>query len=227
MSFHESLTTQGRGPAGGDVLVIGGGRFGVLAVRRLAGRVRCVVEPQPGPELLDLGVLIIRRDGARAGADILEEDDPPVWVVPALPEHFLARWLEICLKGLNPRDVEPHHQAILPVPSVDKGPRGQYYLSLADFLCPDDCPEPAAKCTVTGRDRGEPMYRRLAGLDVPGWRTGVLRSRQLAPGVGGLLVSEMTDLRREMAREKGRWILATACRCHGVVQGFELAGEGG
>ena len=112
----------------------------------------------------------------------------------------------------------------MPVKSVDKGPKGQFYLSMADFLCPDDCPEPADRCTVTGLARGKPMFERLAGLDVPGWHTGVLRSRQLAPGVGGLMTSEMKSLRRQMAGKKGRWILATACRCHGVVQGFELAG---
>ena len=63
---------------------------------------RSVVEPDPGPELLSLGVEIIRKDGATAAAGLLEAENPPVWAVPAVPEHFLAQWLGICLKHLNP-----------------------------------------------------------------------------------------------------------------------------
>ena len=209
-----------------DVLVIGGGRFGLLAARRLAGRVISVVEPDPGPELINLDVDIIRQDGAAATANLLDGKRPPVWVVPALPRHFLADWLAICLANLDPKSVEPPPEAVLPVKSVHQGPHGQYYLSLSDFICPDDCPEPADKCTVTGLARGKPMFERLAGLKAPGWQTGVLRSHQLAPGVGGLSCAEMKALGQSMAQKKGRWILATACRCHGVVQGFALAGEG-
>ena len=49
-------------------------------------------------------------------------------------------------------------------------------------------------------------------------RVGVLRSIQLAPGVGGLPVHEMLQLKQEVGRLGGEWLLATACRCHGRDQ---------
>ena len=121
----------------------------------------------------------------------------------------------------RPREVPS--RILPPVATHMRGKQGEHYLSLADFLCPDDCPEPARECTVTGRPRGEPMYRRLGRIQSPGWRVGVLRSYQLAPGVGGRKSREMLELKGRLESRGGRWLLGAACRCHGVVHGLELA----
>jgi len=206
-----------------DVLVVGGGRFGRLAVARLGGRVLAVAEPHPSAQLMAAGIPVIRRDGAAAAAELIQADRPPAWVVPALPRHFLTDWLKIVLPDFRFKTVAFPRAALPPVASLNKGSAGQYYLSLADSICPDDCPEPAGRCTLTGLPRKEPLFKMLAGLKVPGWRTVVLRSHQLAPGVGGIKTAEMKALARAIARKPGRLILATACRCHGVAQGLELA----
>lgn len=112
-----------------------------------------------------------------------------------------------------------------PLPQVAmamRGEEGQCFLSLADFRCPDDCPEPPKLCTVTGKPRGAPLFQRLAEMSPPGWRVAVLRSHQLAPGVGGCLASEMLELKQLVQAQGGKWLVATACRCHGVVSGLEL-----
>ena len=96
-------------------------------------------------------------------------------------------------------------------------------MSLADFLCPDDCPEPPKLCTVTGKPRGEPLYQRLGRMNPPGWSVAVLRSRQLAPGVGGCLPPEMLHIKQRIKAQGGTWLVATSCRCHGVVNGLSLA----
>jgi hypothetical protein len=95
-------------------------------------------------------------------------------------------------------------------------------LSLADFLCPDNCPEPAENCTVTGRPRGKPLFARLAGIELPGWSVGVIRSHQLTPGVGGCRVADLLALRERIVKSGGRWLVATACRCHGALGALEL-----
>jgi len=203
-------------------LVIGGGRFGRLAVTRLGARVMAVVEPNPSAQLMATGITVIRQDGAAVAAELLQSSRPPAWVVPALPRHFLTDWLKIALPDFRFQTMAFPREVLPPVASLNKGSAGQYYLSLADFVCPDDCPEPAGRCTVTGLPRKETLFGMLSRLKVPGWQTLVLRSHQLAPGVGGLKSAELKALARTIARKPGRFILATACLCHGVTQGLYL-----
>lgn len=209
------------------VLVLGGGRFGRLAVERLWARVMLVVEPRPGPELRAMGIQFLEGDGVAAAKEILDRPDAPPWVVPALPLHFLVEWLLLSLALLQPRLLDIPREALPPVATLHAGDKKAWYFSLADFICPDDCPEPADLCTVSKEPRGEPMFERLARIKLPGFETEILRSRQLAPGVGGLKRDELLGL-RERIIESGpgsRWVLGTACRCHGVVQALKF-GEG-
>ncbi|MCF8064975.1 MAG: NAD-binding protein [Desulfarculaceae bacterium] len=209
-----------------DILVIGGGRFGRLALERLPGRVATVVEPTPDDGLLalarDQGAQVARASGVDFLAPVLAGNQPPRWVVPALPRHLLHDWLLHDLATLGARAVEAPQAVLPPLASVMQGDEGQLFVSLANFLCPDDCPEPPKLCTVTGKPRGEPLYERLAGMSRPGWRVAVLRSRQLATGVGGCLPDEMLRLKEQIKAQGGAWLVATSCRCHGVVSGLSL-----
>ncbi|MCB2192095.1 MAG: hypothetical protein KQI62_11050 [Deltaproteobacteria bacterium] len=210
----------------GDILVIGGGRFGKLALERLPGRVATVVEPQPDKGLEALargqGVELIQAQGLDFLAPVLSGEQLPSWVVPALPRHLLHDWLLNELAPQGACSVEVPETILPPIASVFKGDEGQVFLSLADFLCPDDCPEPTKLCTVTGKPRGEPLYERLMAMDPPGWQVAVLRSHQLAPGVGGCLPSEMLQIKEQIKNQGGAWLVATSCRCHGVVSGLSL-----
>lgn len=209
-----------------DILVIGGGRFGSLALERLPARVATVVEPVPDDGLSALadaqGVELVQTQGVGFLAPALARNKPPRWVVPALPRHLLHDWLlrELAPQGACALDVPA--SALPTVASIIQGKEGQFFLSLADFLCPDDCPEPPKLCTVTGKPRGEPLYRRMARINPPGWKVAVLRSRQLAPGVGGCLSVEMLAIKQRIRAQGGRWLVATSCRCHGVISGLSL-----
>ena len=208
------------------IILVGGGRFGQLALQRLGSRITRVIEPQPDRELRLLakaaGAEIIAGQGADALDRMLGEREPPAWVIPALPRHLLVDWLLITLKKQGVQRLTVPDEAMPRVPSLTRGADGQILLSLADFLCPADCPEPARICTVTGQTRGAPLYQRLAKIDLPGWFTGVLRSRQLAPGVGGYPGTDLLVLKRRIQQSGERWLLSTACRCHGIMGAIEL-----
>lgn len=226
------LAEQGPNPgrirAGrGRVLVVGGGRFGTLAVQRLGRRVLSVVEPAPAAELRASGAHVWPLDGLTGLMQALALPRPPTWVAPCLPRHLFADWLraELAGRGVQTLPLDP---ARLPsLPQVMTGREGQAYLSLTDTMCPDDCAEPARRCPKTGLARKQNLYAILAGLDLPGVRPAVLVSRQLAPGVGGVRVAEMLAWRDTIARQGGDWLVATACRCHGVAEVLSLPPAGG
>ena len=104
-------------------------------------------------------------------------------------------------------------------------PQGELYLSRARHLCPDDCAEPEV-CPVTGESRDLPLHQELASLHLAGYEIRVIPSQQLAPGVGGYPPWRLLDLARDMGALKGNVLIATACRCHGVMHGL-AQGSGG
>lgn len=213
-------------PTRADVLILGGGRFGRLAAQRLGRRVLALAEVAPTPDLANWGVPIWDMAAVPAALQALASPQPPAWLAPCVPVHFLAHWLLASLAGHGARPLTVPPEAEPRLPLLGRGQEGQLFLSLTDTLCPDDCPEPAQVCPKSGQPRGRPLYQRLRDLRLPGWEVAVLRSHQLAPGVGGLAAAEMLGLRALLAGRGGRWLVATACRCHGVLSGLELPEHG-
>lgn len=205
-----------------NIILVGGGRFGKLALERIPDRIAIVAEQEPEEQLVELvqtsGAELWNMDAIEALKKALHKrKNRPEWVIPAAPLHVLARWIAAELEAKKPQFGVVPEELIPDVKMVHRGEGGEAYLSLADFMCPDDCPEPVEICTHTGNPRGTPMYRRISDLNTVGIQVGVLRSLQLAPGVGGMPVHEMQQLRQEVKRTGGEWLLATACRCHGVL----------
>ncbi len=143
------------------------------------------------------------------------------WIVPAVPFHLAHAWIMRVLsrhRSVKRADLPQG----LPVPNPLLGPTGDLYTSYATFRCPEHCMEPKETCTVTGGPRPAPLYDVLCSLKVPGYEVAGLRSRQLGAGVGGILAKDMLSLRGKVMEKPGRWILYTACRCHGVLSGLEV-----
>ena len=137
-----------------------------------------------------------------------------------VPVHVACAWLLAGpLNGWETAAVPEELEQLAPV--WFRGPEGQLYLSRAAHLCPDDCPEPDSVCPVSGESREAPLYAELAAVNLPGWSTRVIPSRQLAPGVGGYPPEALLALGRELAGMAGKVLVATACRCHGVVHGIK------
>ena len=214
-----------------EVWVLGAGRFGIRALERLsAGRPATrftVVDPDEaslarceGP-----GRRLILAEGVAYLAGNLRPGEGPDWIVPALPLHLAAEW---CLRLLGPgklqrADVSDAARAFLPHPIW--GARGDVYVSQADFLCPDDCPEPRDLCTVTQKPRPRNLFELLAEAPLPGISgVHVLRSRQLGPGAGGYRPRALFSLLDQVRRAGGDPAIATACRCHGVLTAVRRLG---
>ncbi len=137
-------------------------------------------------------------------------------VIPMVPVHVAAKYLD----ASNSAAVEialPSGMDGLPNPfRLDES---NMCCSRAHFLCPDDCPE-GDRCRVTGEPRDPPLFAVLEALKVPGFTTLVLPSRQILPGVGGYTMGELRDLKRKA--KPGRFLVATSCRCHGILTAIQF-----
>ncbi|MFC1825680.1 NAD-binding protein [Thermodesulfobacteriota bacterium] len=214
------------------VLIIGAGCFGKRAARILVNE-------------SDIPILIVDRDEKRLegievhraerilgeGIDFLVKNIPllrsSVTIIPAIPHHVAFEWLKGSIsKGYNIRQIAVPKEIESLFTHAWPGSDGSLLVSYADFICPEDCPEPPAYCTVTGQEREIPMFEKLRTLETTDFRRHILRSRQLAPGLGGYVVGELTELLNNLEKqETGKWLVGTACRCHGIVTAMELSAD--
>jgi hypothetical protein len=214
-------------------LILGAGKFGRLALRRLAERdpeARFLVIDRRGSALAEA------RTSEVEGAEMREDEaipylaahlgpEPPWdWLIPMVPVHVAYAWLlegPLGGKGWGPAEVPRDLEGLAAL--ATRGPAGELYLSQARHLCPDDCDEPLV-CPVTGEER-QPLFHKLAEAARPDLPILVGASRQLAPGVGGYSPLRLLELAKTVAEAPGPLLIATACRCHGVVHGLQRKGE--
>lgn len=211
-------------------LIIGAGHFGRFAWQRLRERDPAaqfwVVDQDPEaltqlPACADTRLML--AEGAELLAEILATAACPDWVIPAVPIHLAFAWLLLTLPAHEAwRQVPVPLELGQDLPGRQQGAAGEIYFSLATGRCPDDCPEPASRCSLTNAPRVGNLFEMLAHQQLTGYNTVVLRSHQLAPGVGGYRPAALLQLREEVMQAGARRLLVcTACRCHGVCQGLE------
>ena len=209
-------------------LILGAGKFGGLALKRLARQDAAasfvVVDRDPAALAVTLeGISGRSRVQAEAVAFLVQQmggEGRWDWIIPMVPVHVAFHWLlagPLAGSAWQPA-AAPEALAGL-IPGTRRGPHGELYLSRARHLCPDDCAEPEM-CPVTGESRDLPLHQELAALHLAGYEIRVIPSRQLAPGVGGYPPWRLLELARDMGTLKGNVLIATACRWHGVVQGL-------
>jgi hypothetical protein len=211
-----------------SIWIIGAGRFGRLAANRLGtrcGREKLFIVDRDREVLSSLraeGYCVERSDGVDFLVRHLAPSRGPAWIVPALPRHLAFEWLRRKLGNLvTPAPVEVPEALLKDIPVVIHGQEGAVYLSIACHRCPDDCPEPESYCTVTGRPRPLEICAYLEQQRQPGWNLVVVRSRQLAPGVGGFPPADLWAAAVQLAAG-GPGLVATACRCHGVMHALNV-----
>lgn len=209
------------------IWIIGAGRFGQLAVKRLRKRFGevhiTIVDQDPGVLRLS-GVTPICEEGVGWLYRMLAEDAPVDIIVPVIPVHLAAGWLKQKLAPFADVRTVPIPDAWLSMlPNPMRGQTGQVFVSNADFLCPDNCPEPKDRCTHTGKPRPMDLFRRLELLKIGNALPIVLRSHQLSPGIGGIYPTDLyAALSTAMQHPNRPLMICTACRCHGVVDVIRL-----
>lgn len=221
------------GPPGFDqadreVWIIGAGKFGLKALLKLQKKmaVRFVVidsDSQAVHKAQDTADKVVIQDGVDFLVENLNQKNGPDWIVPAVPVHLAYEWVCRKLKGqktATPISIPDDFTDRLPNPI--QGSNGEIYLSNADFICPDDCPEPDCLCAHTGKARPRILFQALEEWSFPMFRSIVVRSQQLAPGVGGYRPKELFAALNAILAADGPKILSTACKCHGVANGFHI-----
>ncbi|SFM40487.1 hypothetical protein [Thermodesulforhabdus norvegica] len=209
------------------VVLIGAGQFGRKALKRLFKK-----HPSLSFTVVDArkeAIDLARREKvnftgfAGDGIDYLVENPPDegAWIIPAVPIHLAYLWLSrvLALSGfrIGPCPVPEELSRRLPNPFHHDA--DCIFASNATFLCPDHCSEPDGICTYTKEPRKPDLFSLIADSIPTGWAGAVVRSFQLAPGIGGYPAKHLRLL-EEWAKKlpAGRaLIIATACRCHGVV----------
>ncbi|NIQ91463.1 MAG: potassium transporter [Deltaproteobacteria bacterium] len=211
--------------------ILGAGRFGSLAVQRILARKKA-----SHLVVVDRDVQVLKKSGEQP-VETVEQDAidflvhyPGLgseWIVPAIPVHVAFAWL--CRQLAREGTVTPlAAPSVLDqqIPNSTRGKGGVLYTSFATFRCPDDCDEPDDKCTVTGEVREAHLFDVVQTIEVEGYQTFVVRSHQLAPGVGGYRLSVLWRLHEEARSAKKDILVATACRCHGVMNALRFNRRG-
>jgi hypothetical protein len=209
-------------------LIIGSGHFGRQAVLRLLQKdLHAVVTAVDRTksrlqEISQLPIKTVVCDGQSFLRQFLLNREPIDYIIPAVPYHLAFEYILSCLNPLGAKRTEiPPLQGL---PNPMRGKTGDLYTSLADFLCPDNCPEPSQYCTVTGKKRSEPLFEILSGLKEP-LDSNVIRSRQLGLGVGGFRPEALVNLIERIKKRRGSnrpFLISTACRCHGVTSALSF-----
>lgn len=230
------------GAEGQLLLVIGGGEYGSRALefgremnartviidqnpRSQAARVATHVISPEEVSSIDVGEAGFIEGEVGAVLDLLKQETP-YYVFTAIPIHLgsqLARrraelmgrqfkpWeegLREALTGLPPRIVR----------MIGDGSIIASYMP-SDLQCQDDCLSPY-RCPVTGKVKPAPLYAlfQYAVSDLP--YAIVLVKDQLRPGLGAIRGGSLQELLGLVDERPSSLVVATACRCHGVLHAF-------
>jgi hypothetical protein len=164
------------------------------------------------------------HEGTSYLATHLDDEHSPDWIIPAVPIHLALEWVRLKMAGEKSLEVivvPMELEALLPNPV--RGRQGQLFVSYADFMCPDNCTEPLERCTFTGKPRKGFLYRELERMVFEDFHPIVIRSHQLAPGVGGYRPEALRKAFHEIRACKGPVLLSTACSCHGVIHALMVS----
>jgi hypothetical protein len=212
--------------------ILGAGRFGRRALSVLSRKypeaaITVVDRDDDAVGEVPAGgrVSVVRADAMAYLVEHLKSGQfAPEWIVPAVPVHVAYEWVirRLAAEGLRIEPLAVPETVVQRLPNVFRGEAGAIYASNADFLCPDNCPEPEAICTHTGKPRPCNLYEKLAEVAQPPFRAIVVRSLQLAPGVGGYRPQTLFDTLAAVRKTTGPVLLSTACRCHGVLHAFSF-----
>jgi hypothetical protein len=209
-------------------LIIGCGHFGRRAIEKLHRKdphskiIAVDKNEEQIKKISHLPVETIICDGLLYLNKFFSEGRSANYIVPAVPFHLA---FEFILSQLKPLGAKRRKVPTLPGgPNPRRGKKGDLYTSLAEFLCPEDCPEPTKYCTATKEKRAKPLYKILMDLKGP-FESKVVRSYPLRPGLGGFRFIELVALLEYVKKRRASKriiLISTASRCHGVTSAISI-----
>lgn len=208
------------------VWVLGGGQFGQRAVdllRKAAPTVDLVVIDQQPLSHLPAGIKCVRADGVAWLVEHFVRQTRVGKIIPAIPRHLAAEWLKrkLAEEGADVRAVDIPEDLLLRFPHPMRLSPSQIVMSHADFICPPNCAEPDELCSYTRQPRPTPLHHLLETMDCGSFTPLIVRSRQFAAGVGGFFPEDLWQLLARARSLPGTPLLVgSACKCHGIVDGF-------
>jgi hypothetical protein len=211
-----------------NYLIIGAGHFGSRAAEQLLkknakSKISIVDKKREAIERVShLRVETVVSDGLDYLDHFLSERQPLDFIIPAIPFHLA---FEFILARLKPHGATREKLPSLSgLPNPVKGKGGDLYTSLADFLCPEDCPGPSPYCTVTRKRHEKPLYQILKNLKGP-FESKIIISEQLMSGVGGFRLNALLALLEDIKKLKNSAplvLVSTASPCHGVTSALSF-----
>lgn len=209
--------------------IIGGGKFGIksaeAAIKKYPDAEITIIDKNRDVcnRLTNIPFNFICMDGIQYLVENLKKEADPDWILPVIPVHVAYEWIKIQLSekySVKPVDIPEELAETLPNPL--RGMGGALYLSFADFICPDNCPEPSNICTYTGKPRLGILHEKLASVHYKNFHSIVVQSKQLSPGVGGYSPEDLYTALKKIKNAGGLCLLSTSCRCHGVMHAFSI-----
>ncbi len=212
-----------------EVRILGAGRFGKQAAEKIRHKF-----PDAAISVTDRDAQKIERLSRETGITGEVGDSiqliiasPPadhVWIIPTVPIHVAFEWVLRELSGEKKEVVRfpVPPGAVSQIPNPIRSSSGlSVYSSFATFTCPDFCTEPEEVCTKSGKARITNLFEVFDEIFIPEFKPVVLRSWQLAGGVGGYPARSMRDLIEVIRQMPGKYLIGTSCRCHGVLNCLE------
>ena len=201
------------------IRILGAGRFGIRAAEILSDHADILLidkDMAVCQQAEEKGFRTVCADGV-GYLTMLESSELPDMIIPSVPIHLAYQWIK---QQIAPRQIPVPTEIISRLPNPMTGKTGEVYISYADFICPDNCPEPAEICTFTRQARKGTLYKLLESFSGEDFTSVVVRSRQLAPGIGGYTPQALSDALEQVRHAEKTILFSTACRCHGVMHAF-------
>ena len=214
-------------------IIAGGGKYGCHAVEFLRKRGKCFTVVDVNPDCLAVkqfglsasspmaseGEHFVRGD-LKTVLDLLERLKPE-FLFPTAPVHIAADLVKIKfnLKPWAERISPILHR--LPQSVVLQAGKGKLVVSFnRDGECVEECPMPQV-CPSSGTRKPCKMTELMRYAAPEAF---MLISYSMAPGMGALKGSELRDF-FEWAKNRERFVVGTACDCHGVFSAFQKVGS--
>ncbi|MCS7119301.1 MAG: hypothetical protein RMH75_05815 [Archaeoglobaceae archaeon] len=193
-------------------IIVGGGKFGLKVVEYMLNKNRdfIVLDPNENCEVAKKFKDKFVKAEAKELTKFVEKLKPE-WIFPTAPIHVAAEAFKNQFKTWNEKINEII--AGFPMKVVVSIGKGNLVVSYnRDKLCISNCNSPDF-CPVTKIKRPCPMFE-LVNFACP--EAKVLISHQLSPGIGAIKGEDFIEVIKD-SKKMEKIVIATACRCHGVL----------